>query len=147
MATLSEPLADLFWREEIAELLFWRELCGLGATATHEDVHRLAAARPDPDRPAPDPGRPPPEAAHAVPGQGLLDRQVAEGLLERTGEGYSLTAAGRSLGARLFVADPELPPLRTLLTRPHRLADHTDALRELKRAIDTRVNELEARRP
>lgn len=128
---LPEPLEDLFWREEVTELLFWRELCGLGASADLEEIQRLS-----------------PPGAELDPAQ--LDRLVEDGLL-RVGDGtYELTAAGRTRGAWLFVTDPDLPPLRPALLRiPETIADpqvELRALEELRAAIDARMHELSARR-
>lgn len=123
------PLGELFWRDEITELLFWRELSGLGTTATAEDIQQLA----------------PPGAGFEA---GQLDRLVDQELLAHGPHGYELTEAGRAQGARLFVADPDLPPLhpRTIETIAANPRVEVRALLELRAAIEDRMRELAARR-
>lgn len=128
--TPPEALEELFWSEEVTELLFWWELSGLGASATVEDIERLA-----------------PPDADFDPDQ--LDRLVDDGFLIAGGSGYQLTDAGRARGARLFVTDPDLPPLRAAAafasSADARSATEIRALHELRAAIEARMQELAGR--
>lgn len=121
------PLAELFWRDEVSELLFWRELAGLGRTASAGDLRRLLPL-----------------------GTALSDRVLqrlhASGLLRRSGDRYELTARGRTLGARLFVTDPQLPALWDAPPPSGTARAGADTLLALRAAIDERLAALERRR-
>lgn len=80
----TESLRMLFWREEILQVMFWIEGEGFANDMSPTELERFLGL---------DPG-------HAT---AYLEQLVTDGYLERvSAERYSLTALGRSDGARAF---------------------------------------------
>lgn len=84
MNTGSAALDDLFWRDEILQIVYWFRGEGFGEKVTPQDLRRFLA------HDAPD------LAPH-------LARMAREGLMEVVGPGrYRLTELGQKEGARRF---------------------------------------------
>ncbi len=87
MSAMGEPktpaLRNLYWREEILQVMFWIEGEGLG---TEIDAPTLARYM----------------GVDATVGLSHLDRLVGERYLKKTGDRYALSPQGRAEGARVF---------------------------------------------
>lgn len=84
MAHHEDPLGDLFWRDEILQIMYWFKGEGLGEEVTAEEMLRFLAA----DAPDIEP---------------ILNQLVIEGFLDDCGGGrYKLTEFGGKEGGRRF---------------------------------------------
>lgn len=79
-------LRSLYWRDELLELLFWIEGEGIGSEIDPATVDRFLG----------------PESEIALE---HLDAMVDDGLLDRRGERYGLSQAGREIGRKIFRDD------------------------------------------
>jgi hypothetical protein len=83
----SPQLRQVYWRDEILQLLFWIEGEGFGSEIDVDTMDRFLG----------------PESEIAVL---HLDRLVREGYLDRRGSGaFALAERGRSEGSRLFAEE------------------------------------------
>jgi predicted transcriptional regulator of viral defense system len=83
----SEGLRQLYWRDEILQLLFWIQGEGFGQRIEVETLERFLTL-------------------DAVSSTAHLERLAAQGLLERDDlGGYQLSDLGRSEGGRIFAAE------------------------------------------
>lgn len=83
---MADPLDDLFWRDELLQILFWYEGEGFGTDAAASDLRPFLGV----------------EVAVV---EHHLERLVAAGFASRGGETplrYRLSEAGRAEGARRF---------------------------------------------
>jgi hypothetical protein len=81
----SDALRALYWRSEILQVMYWLRGEGLGDVVDPELIERFLGV-------------------DAAVGVSYLDRMVAEGYVERTDAGYSLTAWGLEEGSTEFAA-------------------------------------------
>ncbi len=78
------PLKDLFWRDEILQIMYWFQGEGFGQEVTATDLRRFLAA-------------------DAPPIEPYLEAMAAEGWLARSApDVFYLTPMGRAEGARRF---------------------------------------------
>ncbi len=84
-----DPLGNIYWRDEILQVMYWMTGEGLGKEFTVFDLQKFLQTE---------------EAVLA----GNLKEMVSIGLLERVGENkYALTALGRKEGGRRFADEFE----------------------------------------
>ncbi len=79
----SEALRALYWREEILQVVFWIKGEGFGDVVDAEMLGRFLGLG-------------------AEEGLGYVDRLIADGYLERAGDGFRLSAKGEEDGKRIF---------------------------------------------
>lgn len=79
----SERLRDLYWREEILQVVFWIEGEGFGEQIRGRQLERFLGLDP-------------------TAAQRHLEKLASTGHLRRMGDGYALTPEGRAEGARAF---------------------------------------------
>src|SRR3990172_2544901 len=98
----SDPVANLYWRDEILQLMYWMTGEGFGQEFGVADLEKFLKAEASL------------LAAH-------LEAMAVGRLLERVGENYALTSLGKREGARRFATEFE-----DLLKRGHFECDEPD---------------------